>query len=102
MATYDIGNKIRMTGTFTDPLDSDAAVDPSSVYCSVRTPSNVTTDYQYGVNANVTKSSTGVYYIDLLLTDDGYWYVRWWGKDSSSNVSVAEEVVVKCVAHQAV
>ena len=102
MASYDIGNKIRMTGTFTDPLDSDAAVDPSSVYCSVRTPGNVTTTYQNGVDSEITNSSTGIYYIDLALNDDGDWYVRWWGKDSSTVVSVAEEVVVKCVAHQAV
>lgn len=102
MATsYDIGNKIRITGTFTDPLDSDAAVDPSSVYCSVKTPAEVKTDYQYGVDAEITKSGTGVYYLDLPLDEDGYWYVRWWGKDAEGVVSVAEEVQIKCVPHEA-
>jgi len=101
-ATYDIGNKVRFTGTFTDPLNDDDATDPSSVYCSIRTPSNVTTTYQYGVDSEVNKSSTGIYYIDVALSSDGTWYVRWWGKDAAGTTSVAEEVAIKCVAHQAV
>lgn len=101
MTAYDIGNKIRLTVTFTDPLNSDAAVDPTTVYCSVLSPAEVKTDYEYGVDAEITKSSTGVYYIDLSLTADGYYYVRWWGKDASANPSVAEEIQIKSVPHQA-
>jgi len=101
MAVYDIGNKIRITGTFTDPLDDDAAVDPATVYCSVCTPSGVTTDYEYGVDDEITKSGTGVYYLDLPLTSDGYWYVRWWGLDTDDAQAVAEEVQIKCLPHEA-
>lgn len=101
MATYDIGNKIRLTGTFTDPLNDDAAVDLACVYCTVVNPAGVHNEYQYGVGTEITKGSTGVYYIDQPLIVAGDWFVRWWGKDSNGKESAAEEVQLRCVAHQA-
>ncbi len=102
MATYDIGNKIRVTGAFTDPLDNDEPVDPSSVYFSVRTPEGVVTTFEYSVDSDITKSDTGVYYIHVPLSMAGYWYVRWWGLDSNGKATVAEEVQIQCSPHQAV
>lgn len=102
MPAYDIGNKIRITGTFTNPLSGDAVVDPVTVYCSVRTPAGETTTYEYGVDTEITKSGTGVYYLDLPLDENGNWYVRWWGEDASDISSVAEEVSIRCEPHQAV
>jgi len=101
MCSYDIGNKIRVSVTFTDLLNSGVAVDPDSVYCTVCTPTNTTTEYEYGVDSEVVRSDTGDYYLDLPLTSDGYWYTRWYGLDSSGNALVAEEVQIKCVAHEA-
>lgn len=102
MAAYDIGNKIRITGTFTDPLNASAAVDPDAVYCSVLTPGGVKTDYEYGVDSEITKSSTGIYYVDLPLDENGNWYVRWWGLDASDVGAVAEEIAIRCDPHTAV
>lgn len=102
MATYDIGNKIRVTGTFTDPLNADAPTDPATVYCSVRSPVGATVKYENGVDSEITKSSTGVYYIDVPLTRNGLWYIRWSALDANGKVASAEEVQIKCAKHQAV
>lgn len=102
MSTYDVGNKIRVTGTFTDPLNSDAAIDPTTVYCTVRSPAGVNTTYQYGVDSEITKSDTGVYYIDLPLTTTGNWSVRWWGKDSNAKDAVSNWDTMKSVGHPVV
>ena len=101
MATYDIGNKIRVTGTFTNPLSGDAAVDPTTVFCTVQNPNGVKIDYQYNVGTVITKSSTGNYYMDVPLSTTGRWYIRWWGRDTAGKDSVAEEITIMCAAHVA-
>ena len=102
MPAYDIGNKIRITATFTDPLDNDAKVDPDTVYCSVYTPSSEKTDYEYDTDDEVIKTGTGIYYMDVPLDESGNWYVRWWGVDADEIATVAEEVFIECTAHRAV
>ena len=101
MCNYDIGNKIRVSVEFTNLLNNDAAIDPTSVYCIVLNPAGRKTEYQYGVDSEIINSDTGDYYIDLSLTLDGYWYVRWWGLDAAGKSIVAEEVPIKCIPHQA-
>jgi hypothetical protein len=72
-----IGNTARSTGTFRDSGDDDAAVDPESVFVVVREPSGVETEYEYDVDAAVVRDSVGVYRIDIVLDQAGYWYFRW-------------------------
>lgn len=102
MPAYDIGNKIRVTGTFTNPLNNDAKVDPDTVNFSACSPSGDKTHYEYGTDEEVVKSSTGVYYFDLPLDEAGNWWVRWWGLDSFDVETVAEEIYIKCKPHRAV
>lgn len=64
MASYDKGDLIRCTGTFTDA--DGVATDPASVFFKVRDPyRNVTVEYEYGVDAALIKSATGIYYSDV-------------------------------------
>ena len=98
MASYDIGNVVRATVTFTDPLDSDAAVDPAAVYAAVRDPSGAVTTYEYGVDSEAVKSATGVYYVDVTLTTSGRYHVRWY---STGTGQAAEETDLLCAAHAA-
>ena len=73
---YEIGNLIRVTGTFTD---SDGnAHDPTSVFCSVLEPDGTQTDYEHGVDPEITNSATGVYYLDQAVDQEGFWYYRWY------------------------
>ena len=73
-ATYDVGDLVRVTGTFTNA--AGAAVDPTVVTFTFRTPAGVATTYTYGVDAQLVKSATGVYYVDINVTAPQYWYCR--------------------------
>lgn len=85
--TYDIGDCIRLTGTFKNA--SSAAADPSKVYLSVQVPSGTITvsTYSAGTTA-ITRTGTGVYYKDILTTGYGLYEYRW---NSTGTVHTAEE-----------
>lgn len=66
--TYRIGQTVRSTATFTDA--AGAVADPTTVTFRTYSPrTQITTSYTYAL-AQITRSSTGVYYIDI--TFDGY------------------------------
>ena len=75
MNTYDNGDLVKCTGTFTQ---SDAAIDPTSVYFKFKTPrpgSTITT-YTYGVDVELVRADTGVYYVYVDANQDGEWRYR--------------------------
>ncbi len=72
---YDVGDKVRLTNTFTD-TDGNAA-DPTAIAAAVKDPEGTTTQFDYA--GTITKSSTGVYYIDVTIDDEGTWSYRWEG-----------------------
>ena len=74
----NVGDVRRLTGTFTDPLNSDAAIDPTVVKLTVRHGDGTTATYVYGTDAIVVKDSTGVYHADVELTVVGAFAYRWW------------------------
>jgi hypothetical protein len=76
MNRYDVGDKVRCTGTFETAAGTD--VDPAAVLFAVRTPSGATTTYTYGTDAEVVKSATGIYYVDVNITEAGVWYYRFY------------------------
>ena len=72
MASYLVGGQVRISVVFTV---SGTATDPTAVSVLVKTPSDVTTTYVYGVDAEVVKTATGSYYIDQNLSEPGTWAV---------------------------
>jgi hypothetical protein len=72
--TYDIGDLVRVTGVFTNSAGTE--IDPSVVTFKVKDPANVTTTYIYGTDVELVKDSTGNYYVDIDVDDDGSWYYR--------------------------
>lgn len=85
---YTVGTTIRVTGTFRD-VAGDLA-DPQTVTLKYRKPgTNTTTTVTYA-GGGVSKSSTGVYYVDLATTDNehGLWSYRW---SSTGNPATAAE-----------
>lgn len=72
---YTQGEVVRVTGTFTNAVGS--AVDPTTVRFSFKTPLGVTTTYLYGTDAQVVKSATGIYYVDVDADLSGVWRTRW-------------------------
>lgn len=98
MNTHDLGDLVRVTGTFSDP-DDDTVMDPAVVKLSVKDPSENVETFVYGTDVEVVKSSTGVYYLDIDADEAGTWYYRWWStgtgqaaEENSFEVRTAEAV----------
>lgn len=75
MNRYQKGDNVRCLATFTN-VSTGAVADPSTVTFSVRSPSGVITTYTYGTDAEVVKSSTGVYYVMVDANEVGIWHYR--------------------------
>lgn len=69
------GATVRVWGHFKDTNDSFQ--DPTTVIAKIRTPRGELLRYVYGTDAEVVKSATGKYYVDVTATDGGRWHARW-------------------------
>lgn len=78
MSYYDSGATVRLKLTMTD--SSGTAVDPGALTFKVRQPDGTVTSYVYGTDAQLVKSSTGIYYVDWpipkTLAAEGVWSYR--------------------------
>lgn len=62
MNTYDKGDIVTLTATITNA--SNVATDPTTLTFKIKAgPNGSVTTYVYGTNAELVKSSTGVYYV---------------------------------------
>ena len=89
MTLFDIGDQVRCTTSFTNL--AGVATDPTTVKFKVKSPS-AETEYVYGVDAEVVRTATGVFYVDVTFTASGSWSVRW---VASGNLVSAIEQKVK-------
>jgi hypothetical protein len=71
MATYSVGDGVRVSAVFTD-IHGNAA-DPTVAAFKVRDPNGAVT------SPSLTRVQTGVYYSDIVLTKSGTWSYRWEG-----------------------
>lgn len=72
--TYDVGDVVRITGTFTNA--ASGAVDPGTVYAKYKDPSGTVTTLTYLVDVALVRVSAGVYYTDVNADETGRWYYR--------------------------
>lgn len=86
MNKYHAGDAVRCTVTFRDL--AGVVADPTAVVAKYRNGSGAVTTKTYGVDAEVVKSSTGVYYIDITPDAAGTWHYRFSGTGA---VIAAEE-----------
>ena len=85
---YDIGDVIRCTGTITA---SGTAVDPGTVAAKWRIdPGGSVTSYVNGVDAELVKSATGIYYFDIDTAAEGRYLYRFVG--TGTNACAADGV----------
>ncbi len=68
--TYDVGDGIRLTGTFTI---SGSGTNPGTATITVTDPSEVVTTPAVG------NGTDGVYLVDVIVDEVGTWYYRWTG-----------------------
>ena len=84
-STYDIGDTIRLTGTFTDTGGTNA--DPTNINFLYDTPTSTApstaTRTSTGINTvdGITKVSAGVYHFDLQSTGKGLYETRFTSSD---------------------
>lgn len=83
--TYDIGDVVRCQATFTN--SAGTALDPTGLTFKFKTPAGVVTTYTYGVDGQLLRTTTGVYYVDLNVTIDGIWHYRFDGTGSGQGAS---------------
>ena len=69
------GDVVRLTISVTDP-DDDSATDPEALTVTVQDPDGTETAYVYGTDAELVRSATGSFYIDILVTAARQWYVQ--------------------------
>ena len=78
MNSYDVGDLVRLTATFTN--SAGVVTDPTAVTCLLKLRyviGSTATTYTYP--ANITKDSTGVFHVDVTPTTEGIWDYRWVG-----------------------
>ncbi len=74
MNRFAYGSLVRLTITF--ETATGAATDPAVVKAQVRAPQLQITTYTYGVDAQLTRTATGIYVIDVDANQVGTWFVR--------------------------
>lgn len=85
---HDIGDLRRLTVTFTNLAGT--ITDPTAVNFSIRKPDGTATAYVYGTDAELVKSTTGVYYVDFALTLPGRHVYRWVGTGAVETAETGE------------
>lgn len=93
MATYDVDDEVRVTATFTtDGAVADPTGDASGVSVTWRKPSGGT-----DATPSASKASTGVYYVDLVLTEVGTHTIKFKGTAGVIAAEVIQLEVTKSV-----
>lgn len=92
---YQLNSTLRFTGTFTN--DQGANLDPDSVSVIV---SNILDDYSqttyvFGVDAEITNPSVGVYVFEDSFDSDGIFDVTMTGTKDSNTVQAFQEFGVR-------
>jgi hypothetical protein len=65
LSTYNIGQRIRLTGTF-KTVSTRALTDPTTVTLTLRSPEGEETALTYA-DEEIEKASTGIYYYDMTV-----------------------------------
>lgn len=80
MNSYDVGDEVRCTGTFTD--SGGSVQDPTAVFFKYEDPSGAVTTKQYVTDPEVVRDSVGVYHLDIDVDEAGMWWWRWYSTGS--------------------
>lgn len=73
-----VGNSMTVDATFTRRKTGDL-VDPTTVTTTVETPAGVKAAYVYGTDANLTRTSLGLFSVTYTTDADGWWIVKFVG-----------------------
>ena len=85
--TYDVGDLVRVTGTFTNAAGTP--VDPTRVFVEYCDPSGNVTRLEYLIDAALVRDSQGVYHTDVNVDESWDWAYRWYA--TGTGQSAGEE-----------
>lgn len=89
LGTVDIGDRPVITATFTSV--DNVATDPTTVTFRHKVPSGIETSYVYGIAAEVSRTSTGVFTFTVpTITASGIHFVRSVGTGSIATAGESE------------
>jgi len=74
MAVFTINSVVRLEVTFRNA--ANALTDPSTIELQYQDPTGNETTKTFA-SAELTKSSTGIYYFDLTVDEAGIWFYRY-------------------------
>lgn len=77
MQKHDHGDLVRVSAEFRNT--AGVLTDPTTISFSFKTPSGVETTYVYGTNAQVGRTSAGLFFVDLQANESGVWVWRFKG-----------------------
>jgi len=97
---FTVGDTTRVSGAWADTANNNTPVDPSSVLFSVTSPDNVVVSYEYGVNPELIRESTGVYAVDILLNQAGTWSYHFWSTGDGASDEVTSFLVNAVICTQ--
>lgn len=87
VTTYDVDDQIRLGSTF---KINTTPTDPTVITFTYRPPTGASVTFTHGVDAELNKSGTGVYFVDLIVTSPGQWAYRWKGTGTVNTAEQAE------------
>jgi len=88
---YDIGDRVRLSGAFTDA--AGGYHDPTAVYCWYSDPSGNETTLEHGVDAALVQDATGQYHADVDVDEAGRWPYRWYATGTGQSAGTARLIV---------
>lgn len=91
MDSYDWGERVTATVTWTDPEDNDNPFDPDVVRVMFYRQYGDSVSYTFGVDAELTNPSTGVYECEYTPTQWGHWHGRWEAETAGGIMQDAKE-----------
>ena len=94
--TYGIGNGIRVSVKYR-AVQTGAYVDPGTVTVLIKDPSLNVTTWVYGVDPEVQKTATGLYFTVVDADEAGLWEYRWEGTGANQAASEGSFTVVPSV-----
>lgn len=83
---FNVGDKPRIEGKLT--AVAGGQIDPSAVYAWYKAPGATVVTKQYGVDSEVGKIATGIYYLDVSVTTPGTWYYGFYSTGTGQAASV--------------
>jgi hypothetical protein len=86
MPKFDIGDAVQFKTTIRDL--TGALADPTGLVCKIVDPSSNQEKLTYGVDADLKKEATGIYYVDRTIDESGLWRYRF---EASGAVQTHEE-----------